>query len=281
MMKRKWILGSALAVLLLAGCSEDTDKSPEEKTRTEESADKTSAGNKVLDPEDFDKMYSNPKSYKGYEVTYTGKVLQMPEVDEDGVYLQVYAKPEDYEQNTIVFYPDTSFKAAENDYVRITGNIYDEFTGENMLGGEVTAPMIKAEKVEKVSYIDAVAPTVETLELNEVKEQHGYKLTLEKIELADTQTRVYFTVANTSKHKISFYDFNSKIIANGKQLENEHIYESDLEELQSEILPETSTSGVIIFPALEEGTESIQIYAEGSSENYEISIDPFTFDVKL
>lgn len=269
--------------LALAGCGDETSteqsKNSSDTTETE-STDKGSSG-KVLAKEEFNKMYSNPKKYKGYEVTYIGRVLQSPEVDGDGIYLQVYAKPETYDQNTIVYYPDDSFEVSEEDYVEITGVIRDEFIGENLMGGEVAGPMINASELKVVSYIDAVAPTKNTLDVSEVQNQNGYKLTLEKIELADKQTRAYFTVANESNHKINFYDFNTKLIVNGKQLEPESPYETGLEELQSEILPGTSSSGVVIYPGLEEGTTSIQVYIEGSSEDYENPLEPFKFDVEM
>jgi len=87
------------------------------------------------------------------------------------------------------------------------------------------------------------------------------------------------TITNKSNEKISFYSFNSKLIAGGKQLENESDYESDLVEPQSDILPGTNTSGVVIYPHLSEDITEMQIYAEGSSDNYENTIEPFTFDV--
>ncbi|MDV6377150.1 DUF5067 domain-containing protein [Sporosarcina sp. GW1-11] len=278
MFLNKWLSGSALIVLLLAGCGDDSSTDIKGKSVDVEEVD---SKEKVLASEDFDKMYTNPKKYKKYEVTYVGKVLQSPEVDDDGIYLQVYAKPEKYEQNTIVYYPDATFKVSESNYVEIVGIVKDEFVGENMMGAELKMPLIEAKEMKVISYTDAVAPTLQAIDVQEAKDQHGYQLTLEKVELADSQTRVYFTVTNNSKHKINFYDFNSKLIANGKQLEKEEIYESDLKSVQSDILPGASSSGVVIYPALEEGTTKIQVYAEGSSDNYELSIEPFMFDVKI
>lgn len=281
MFKKRFYVGSALAVLLLAGCG--TDEVKKEKNDTAQASEETQADEKgkVLAAGDFDKMYTNPKKYKNYEVSYIGRVMNTPEKDDDGIYLQVYANPEKYEQNTIVFYPDASLSISDDDYLNITGVVRDEFKGENMMGAELTIPMIEAIELEVIGYTDAMAPTLQTIEVNEKKEQHGFEITVEKVELSEKQTRVYFTIDNKSAEKISFYSFNSKLVAGGKQLENESDYESDLAEPQSDILSGTNTSGVVIYPPLGEDITEIQIYAEGSSDNYENTIEPFTFDVSV
>lgn len=279
MFKKKWYIGCAITTLLLVGCGDDSSSSSNSKETAVEEEKESNV--EVLAAEDFNKMYTSPKDYKGYEVTYTGQLLFTPEVDEDGIYLQIYADPENSDLNTIVYYPDSTFEIEEEDYVKVTGIVKDEFIGENMMGAELTMPMIEASNLEVVNYIDAVAPTTKTIDINETKDQHGYQLTLEKVELADTQTRLYFTVSNNSQDTISFYSFDTKIVANGAQLEEMDIYGSGLPEIQSDILPGTSTSGVIAYPALEEGTKTIKVYSEGYSENYDITIEPFTFDVTI
>lgn len=277
MIKKKWYIGCAITALLLVGCGDDSSSNSKETAVEDEKESKA----KVLAAEDFNKMYTSPKDYKGYEVTYTGQLLFTPEEDEDGLYLQIYADPENSDLNTIVYFPDSTFEIEEEDYVKVTGIVKDEYTGENLMGGELTMPMIEATNLEVVSYIDAIAPTTKTIDINQTKDQHGYQLTLEKVELADTQTRLYFTVSNNSQDTINFYTFDTKIVANGAQLEEIDMYGSGLPEIQSDILPGTSTSGVIAYPALEEGTTTIQVYSEGYSENYEITIEPFTFDVTI
>lgn len=40
------------------------------------------------------------------------------------------------------------------------------------------------------------------------------------------------------------------------------------------------TSGVIVYPSVGE-VEEVRLYAEGSSDNYDIDIEPFQFDIPL
>lgn len=146
MFKKKWYIGCAITALLLVGCGDDSSSSSKETSVEEEKKSNV----KVLATEDFNKMYTSPKDYKDYEVTYTGQLLFTPEVDEDGIYLQIYADPENSDLNTIVYYPDSTFEIEEEDYVKVTGTVKDEFTGENLMGGELTMPMIEATNLNDV-----------------------------------------------------------------------------------------------------------------------------------
>ncbi|WP_342566710.1 hypothetical protein MKY09_11620 [Psychrobacillus sp. FSL K6-4046] len=167
----------------------------------------------------------------------------------------------------------------DGDYVKVDGVIEDEFEGENMLGGVVIAPVMNAKSLEVISYIDAVAPTLETLTTGETIDQHGFVVQVDKIEFAEPHTRLYVTVTNNTNDNISFYTHSIKLVSNGTQYEEETDYEADFPDLQSDILPGISTSGVVTFPALDSATTEIQVHAEGYSQNYEIDIEPFIFKV--
>ena len=117
-------------------------------------------------------------------------------------------------------------------------------------------------------------------EVNEEIDQHGFVVKLEKIEVAEKQTRAYLKVVNNMKDKISFYTHSTKLIVGNKQLEEEYVYEANLPEVQSELLPGTETEGIIVYPALELDEPKLQYYAEGYSSDYEISIDPFVFEIQ-
>lgn len=58
------------------------------------------------------------------------------------------------------------------------------------------------------------------------------------------------------------------------------LYEANLPEVQSELLPGTETEGIIVYPALDLDEPKLQFYAEGYSSDHEISIDPFVFEIQ-
>ncbi|MBO8157856.1 MAG: hypothetical protein H0Z32_15640 [Bacillaceae bacterium] len=91
----------------------------------------------------------------------------------------------------------------------------DVFEGENAFGAVLTALLTLADTIEKTDYQTAFASAKKTIDLKEKQNQHGYRLTVQKIELADEETRVYVKVTNDTSDKNSFYSFNTRIIVNG------------------------------------------------------------------
>ncbi|MGG3738438.1 DUF4352 domain-containing protein [Aeribacillus pallidus] len=263
--------------LSLAGCGEETSTTDGANEATSEVS--VSKGT-VLSADEFEKMFSDPKKYKGSKVDFYGRIFVEPERDSDGTYLQVFAN-NNSERNAIIMIEDPNVDVAMDDIIHVTGTVKDAFEGENAFGGVITAPMILADSIEKTDYQTAFAPAKQTIELNAEQNQHGYKLTVQKVELADQETRVYVQVANETNNKIYFYTFDAKLIANGKQLEEEMNYDANYPEVQSELLPGVTTDGIIVFPALEEGVSTFQLYFEGSSDNWEIDFEPFVFDVGM
>lgn len=277
MKKNLFFITALIMTLILAACGSEEAKSTEKEKTVETSGTTT---NKTIEDGDVAKLFTSPKKFKGYNYSFVGKVFVTPEKDDDGVYLQVFADPKNSEYNTIVGFGDPNIEVAEGDYVKVDGVIEDEFEGENMMGGTVLAPVIQANSLEVLSYVDAVAPTVATLTTGDTVDQNGFVVKVEKIEFAEPHTRLYLTVTNNSNDNISFYSHSVKLVSNGSQYEEEYDYEAGLPELQSDVLPGVSTSGVITFPAMDPAITELQVHAEGYSENYDIEIKPFVFTVK-
>lgn len=272
---KKLIFSSMLILSLgLAACGDS-----EEKTEVSASSKSEETVKKTITDGDIAKLYTSPKKYKGYSYSFVGKVFITPEKDDDGIYLQVYADPQNSEHNTLVAFDDPDFEVNDGDYVKIDGVIKDEYEGENMLGGTVIAPVMNANSIEVLSYIDAVAPTIETLNSGEEIDQHGFVVKVDKIEFAKPHTRLYLTVTNNSQDNISFFSHSVKLVSNGTQYEEETDYDANLPSIQTDILPGVSSSGVITFPAMDSSTAELQVHAEGYSDNYEIDIKPFVFKV--
>ncbi|MFB3170054.1 DUF4352 domain-containing protein [Neobacillus sp. 179-C4.2 HS] len=232
-----------------------------------------------LKAEDYEKLYSDPKKYKGFEVEITGKVFSEPEKDEDGTYIQLWADPENSEKNTLAAINDPKLEIKTDDYVKIKGVVKDEFEGENAFGGTITAPMILADSIEIVDYITAVAPTLKEIKIDKEINQHGIVVTLQKIEIAKNQTRVFLKVKNGTQDNASFYSSSAKLIVGNKQLEEEYAdpETTELQEVQSELLPSVETEAVIVYPALDPNEKSITLNAEASSDNYNLGFYTICF----
>ena len=223
-------------------------------------------------------LYTTPEKFKNHYVEIIGQVFAAPEFDEDGVYLQMWADIENSENNTIVYIGDKDFDVKQDDYIRIVGIVGDVFEGENAFGGTVSAPIITAREYEVLSYQDALSPTLKNIEVNQTQTQYGYSVTLQKVEFAEKETRVYLKIDNQGSDTFYVYSFNAKITQAGKQFGEQDNWDAEYPEIQSDLLVGNSTEGIISFPKLNSGAFGVII--DASSENYDEDIKPFTFSVE-
>lgn len=274
------IISLVFSTMILGACSDSDNESS--SSSTNKKAEKINAKGKLKE-EDYEKLYSNPKKYKGYELEITGKVFAEPEKDEDGTYIQLWADPENAEKNTLVAIDNPKFKIKTNDYVKVKGIVKDEFEGENAFGGTITAPIILAESVEVIDYLTAVSPTSKEIKVEQELNQYDIKVTLQKIEIAENQTRVYVKIKNDTREKASFYSGSAKLIVGNKQLEEEYVDSetTGLQQIQSEILPGIETEGVIVYPAINLSEELVKLNAEVSSDDYDLDFKPYVFEVSV
>lgn len=54
-----------------------------------------------------------------------------------------------------------------------------------------------------------------------------------------------------------------------------------LSEVQSSLLPNIETEGVILFPAIDPSEESLKLYVEALTDDYQLDFEPYVFDVKI
>ncbi|MCM3364028.1 DUF4352 domain-containing protein [Niallia sp. HCP3S3_B10] len=277
MKKKTMVVFSILLAVLLTACGDSTSSSGDGNKGDNE---KTKG---LLKTEDIDKMYTDPDKYKGYEVELTGQIFTDPEKDDEGTYFQMWGDPENVEKNTLVAVNDPNLEVRTDQYVKIKGIVKDKFEGENGFGAEIVAPMITAESVEVIDYITAIAPTIKEIKVDQEINQHDLIVTLQKIEIAENQTRVYIKVQNNTQDNASFYSHSTKLIVGSKQLEEEYMdpTTTGLAEIQSELLPDIETEGVIVYPAIDPNETSLKLHAETYSDNYDLDFQPYVFEVTI
>ncbi|MGI6227532.1 MAG: hypothetical protein ACOYJ1_14890 [Peptococcales bacterium] len=287
MLRKKRIL-SVLFVLLFvliavaSGESTDTKGSNDEGDQVESQAvsQKEDNGEKVyLDEEEIQYIYSDPRKYKGKHVIITGKVFVEPERNGDEVAVQMFQKPTNSENNTLIMYKG-NIDIEDGDYIRVDGVIEGEFKGTNAFGGTITTPKILANELEVLSYIEVMAPTEKELIIGEKQDQYGYEVIIDKIELSEPETRVYITINNNGGSNFSAYSFNAKLLQGKNQFEAESNWEADYPEIQSDLRPGASTSGIICFPAIDH-SESFTLYIDGYSDNWEEDFKEYEFEVEI
>lgn len=272
----------ALVLILMAGCSEPASQDgaavpAAEATGSEAVAQAETAPSPVFDRSTWAELATDPAAHKGARVDIVGQVFLPPEKDAEGIYFQMYADPRNMEWNTIVGYDDPGLVLSDDDFVRVTGWVDGAYTGENAFGAELTLPVITAEQVTVVDATAAASPALHTASDLPAQDQNQVSLTVDKVEFAADETRVFVTVANLSQAKASFYAFNAKAVQGDQQFEPE-LFGSPYPEVQSELLPGVKSSGILVFPPMDSGNETA-LYFEAGTDDWNQDFDPYVFIV--
>ena len=224
--------------------------------------------------EEITKMYSDPDSYKGRTVELTGKVFNV-----DGSSFQMWHNPSDNSENTVVDAADVSdLSVKSGDYVIVKGTIEGKTSGTNAFGAAIDAPEIKAESVTVSDYQTVVSPTLKTVDVNQSQEQSGVTVTLEKIEFAAGETRIYVKIDNQSGAQYTAFEYSASVVQNGTQYEYAYNYEASYPTFPDSMQSGVSAEAVIPFPAMD-SSAGLQFSLDGYSSDYSLNIDAFTFDV--
>ena len=279
-MKNK-IVVIALASMLAVSTTACRGGSRVPSSDTQNTATEETAPEYVSETE-ISNIFSNPDDYEGKYIKLSGKIFSGPDKADGYTAYQAWHDPQNSEMDFVFGISNSEEDYSIDDYVIVDGQIVGTFEGTSVIGATIECPQIDAVSIEKQSYIDAVVPTVkELIPENAVSEQNGISLKVDKIEFADAETRVYVTAANSSSNKFSLFTYSIMLVQNGQQIEQEYtssIYEGNYPELSSDILPNASSTGILVFPAMD-STASFQLYAEGMSDNYDLDFSPFTIDI--
>ncbi|WP_161830882.1 DUF4352 domain-containing protein [Turicibacter sp. TS3] len=266
---KRWLCCSMMVALLFFTACSRSDEKEEQKEEP------------VVTSEEFQQIYTNTKDYKGRRVEFYGKVFTEPSRDKNGTYLQVFILDGGNDGNTLVSIDDPNLEVSIDDIVRVTGVIGDEVEGENLLGVTMTMPGVAATQVEKVDYATAFAPSMKTVELNQELNQNGYKMTLERVEFAKSETRAYLKIENESSTNIQFYPYNSMVQQGNKQYDYEENWEAQYEQISDDILPGVVSEGVVTFPAIDLNGGDVRFVFEGLSDDYNVEFETFIFECPL
>lgn len=199
----------------------------------------------------FNLLFSKPNGYLGATVDLTGKVSNFPEVG----LLQMYVGGA-VSHDAVVHYND-SFVFVQDDCVKVTGIVEEEFVGINAFSATRTVPSISARTIDKVDCSQAINPSLKTVSLEKTQIKGGIKVVFHKVEFSDKNTRVYLTVENLNKKAgIGFYDFNSKALQGKRQYSTTYSYDVDYPKIKSDIPSGIEENGVILFDPLDFKTQT-------------------------
>ena len=227
----------------------------------------------------LDNVYASAEDYLGYHVSIKGIVFQVLGNSKDTKDVHVWLAPETSDKNVIIQY-DNDAEINSGDYITCSGYIKSVSKFKNDFDTEIITPIIYSSDIKKISYIEAMRPTLKSVELsNTIKEQYNYSISVDKVEFAAEETRLYLTVTNNGSADFTIYEDMATIVQDGKQYDTQYNREGNYEEVSHNIVVGAKSSGIITFPAIEQ--KDFKFIIEAYSPVYEEDIEEFTFNISL
>ena len=225
-------------------------------------------------------VVSDPYSYSGKYIKFYGIVSQTCTEDDDSYLYQAYVDT-DYNNSILLkvskdVAPD-EFK--EDSFISVDAKIKGSQSGQTVIGVDTSWAYLIAASAVETTYIDSFGKADTTWEFDDKKiEQHNITVQVTKVEFTDSETRFYVDVTNDSEYDVSIFDSSARVVQNKKQYEVSYsAYSDDYPVLSSNLTPGATSSGIITFDKMD--SSDLQLILEGYSDNYEIDLEPFKFDL--
>jgi hypothetical protein len=240
------------------------------------SSDTSAASDLVFTRDNWADLAADPDSFKGARVDIVGAVLGEPVKDGKSTYWQMWPHPTNVEWFAVVAFEGVSFTIADGEYVHVVGTAQGRTEGEIPLLATIDAVTVRAETAEVVDRSALTPPALRTVKVAKSVEQHDLVVTVDKVEFAANETRVYVTVDNRSDATASFYDY--KVKAAQGQIQYEAEYFTYYPQVQSQLPPRTASSGVVLFKALDP-VRATELSFETRTDNYQLEFNPYVFEI--
>lgn len=222
---------------------------------------------------------SNPSDYKGKCIELNGRVFGDVETADGICTFQIYTDVENLTGKVYVISQAGKTDIADGTYVKVIGVVQNPVKGKNVFGVNLSVPAVAVRSLEVTNYVDAVSPTLKAVEMNQTITQNGYSVTVQKVEFAQKETRVYVKIDNQGSGEFDMYSFDCLIVQGGKQYTEQSNFDADYPEIQTDLLVGNSTEGILAFPTI--NMENFSIVLEGSSDNYREKFKPFEYAVDV
>ena len=272
------IIISAVVISVPRGGSSTFEKL-EKALKTEISpkniSSKTIKEAKLVPENELDQIYSKPKNYTHRRVVIKGQAYNTTKTDK-GIKFNLYSEQYSLEKISTIYYDKKDLEIKDEDYVIADGIVLGE---EDVIDLNLSYVNIKATNIIKTNYIATFAPTIKTIRVNKTINQKGYKVTLQKVELAKNQTRAYIKVKNKGKGEFSLYTPFAKIKQGKKKYYIDGDYILDYPKFLDTIKKGKTAEGIISFSPVNENKSLVLRIPAGSSKDNQ-HIKEYTFKVK-
>jgi hypothetical protein len=208
-----------------------------------------------FDDSNFDEYYSNTFANTFQNANITGKIFNLVPSSSIEKAVQMFHLGNNDKSVYIGYSPaNQNIKDSFNkdDCIRVIGTTGPSLEYTNAFGAYRTSPSIMAKDIHKIDCLDMVDPTAKVITIGQTLEKGGIKVTLNKVEFDDKNTRAFLTIENTNNDEeeiLRFYDTSDSKAFQGKR-QYEAQYSSSYPDISSSIPPGIEESGVVLFEPL-------------------------------
>lgn len=232
----------------------------------------------LITNENINQAYNKVEEWSGRKVKITGRLEKLVNRTEDYLLLQMAVSDSKGAITRILVQyngdPHLLLQKEESlPLVRLVGNLGSTTTVDPRNGEIIKIPLIVNSVIEPIELWNAMTPAKYKLDVKQILVRHGIEVELERIEIAEEETRLFLRVKNRSlqKHLVS--------LANPQARQGNNIiyqlYHSE-NNYQFELQPEQEVKGQIILGPL----DIIQRQVEISLGNNFLGQEPWVFSVK-
>jgi len=232
----------------------------------------------LITNENIRQSYDQVEKWAGRKVRLTGRLEKLVNRTEDYLLLQLAVSDSKGAITRILVQyngdPHQLLQQEESlSLVRLAGILGSTTTVDPRNGEIIKIPLIVNSEIEPIELWNAMSPTKYRLEIKQVLVRHGIEVELERLEMAEGETRLYLRVKNRSlqKHLVSLANPQAR---QGKNVIYQ-LYHSE-NNYQFELQPEQEVKGQVILGPL----DVLQRQAEISLGNNFLGQEPWVFSVK-
>src|SRR6185312_7515049 len=225
---------------------------------TQKSTSSPTSKNNMLTNSEFVKVQNNPDDYVDQWAKLSGSFTQDPFV-QDGSSWAIfdYSEGNAFDANKLVWfvYDDPTLSIKSDDCAIAEGHVKGKNTIQYKLTGATSdIPSISLEKLTKISCLEAKYPAINTINVQQSQTQGTIKITIEKIEISNYNTRVFLKIENLgNSNGIDFY--GGPIVQGQKQYDQQPYGPSGISEKNlwyvSDIQSGVVDEGVMFFDPIQ------------------------------
>ena len=273
-----------ILVLTIVGCEQSASTSqakPAPTTQTEQ--DPTPQAKLRLNNDNWDLALAEAKgaqkAYVGSDVDISGKVAQVMRTSDSESQFAIETETEiTFGERTLVVV-GTDPKLTEDQWVRVQGVLHSYWNTQNLMGAEMRLPVVAAHRVSAITRAEAF-PSIRTVPVDQSITRHGLTITLQKLEIADSETRLYIHAKNNSPNKASLYAYDAVLVQGTQQIQRKDIFGQDVEEPDTTLVSGTETQGILLFEPVSPDISPVRLIWEGPrTDDYRVTFDDWEWVV--